>query len=133
MDKPEFRLSDHDVEARLRGLPPRRAQALEKALEGLRKAGEGADMAHFLLPLAESGMDEGMMIRLASKVPSGWPLDHREMFWDFRLDRWIKHIEPPTLAQLLDELVGNAETPEEGIAYVRKEWAAFLARRGLKG
>lgn len=130
MERPEFRLSDHDVEARLRGLPARQAQALEKALESLGRAGEGPEMAHFLLPLAEAGLDETMMARLVSKIPAGWPLDHREMFWDFRLDRWIKHIEPPTLPQLLDELIRNAETPEQGMAWVKREWAAFLARHG---
>jgi hypothetical protein len=132
MDKPEFRLSDHDVESRLRGLPPKQAQALEQALEGMGKAGEGAEMAWFLLPLAEAGLDGALMARIAAKVPGGWPLDHREMFWDFRLDRWIRHLEPPTLPELLDELVRNAETPEQGMAYIRREWEAFLGRQSRK-
>lgn len=130
MDKPEFRLSDHDVEARLKRLAPGQAQALEQALESLGKAGEGAVMAHFLLPLAEVGLDGAFMARVAAKVPRGWAFDHREMFYDFRLDRWIRHFEPPTLPELLDEIVRHAETPEQGMAYAKREWEAFLRRRG---
>jgi hypothetical protein len=70
------------------------------------------------------------MIRLAEKVPEDFPLDHREVYFDFRLGRWIKHIEPPTIAQCLEEYLENAESPEDGLAYLKREWAAFLRRHG---
>lgn len=130
MEKPGFRLGDYNVEARLRNLASSQAEALEKALRVLGKAGGSAEMAHFLLPLAEGGLDADQMKRLASKVPAGWSLDHREMFWDFRLDRWIRHLEPPTFPELLDEIARNAETPEQAMAYLKKEWDAFLHRQG---
>ena len=130
MPKPEFRLSEHDIEARLKRLPPEQAEALETALKSLGKAGESEPMAHFLLPMAETGLTAAQMRRLAEKVPPGLPLDHREMFYDFRLDRWIRHIEPPTLAECLDECVDHAESPAEGLAYAKRIWAEFLRRRG---
>ena len=133
MDKPEFRLSDHDVEARLKRLAPGQAQALEKALEELGKAGEVPEMAHFLLPLAEAGLPGAFMARVAAMVPKGWALDHREMFYDFRLDRWIRHIEPPSLPELLDEIMRNSETRQQGMAYAKREWEAFLRRQGGAG
>lgn len=127
MDKP-FRPQDYDVEARLRRLEPDQAQALESALRGLGQAGEAREMALFLLPLAEAGLAAAQMRRLAGKVPAGYPLDHREIYFDFRLDRWMRILEPPTLAECLDAYVSTAETPAEGLAYARREWAAFLKR-----
>jgi hypothetical protein len=127
MDKP-FRPEDHDVEARLRRLEPARAAALEATLQGLGRAGEGPDMAYFLLPLAESGLDAPQMLRLARRIPEEYTLDHREIYFDFRLDRWMRILEPPTLAECLDSYVHTAPSPEEGLAYARREWEAFLKR-----
>ena len=129
MDTP-FRLSDQEPEARLKRLAADQADALEHALEGLGAKGESQAMALFLLPMAEAGFASAQMIRLIGKIPAGYALDHREMFYDFRLDRWIKHIEPPTLAECLEEYVRNAETPEQGLAYARKVWEEFLRRHG---
>ncbi len=125
-----FRLSDHDPEARLQKLDASQAEALEKALEALGPAGEAREMALFLLPMAEAGLTAAQLHRLVTKIPAGYALDHREMFYDFRLDRWIKHLEPPSLAECLEEYLHNAETPAQGLAYVRKVWEDFLRRHG---
>jgi hypothetical protein len=131
-----FRIPDHGLEARLARLGTDRMQALESALDRLAKGGRspadagGEAWPMFLLPLAESGLSADQMVRLGEKVPQGFPLDHRDIYFDFRLDRWIRHIEPPTIAQCLEEYLVNAESPAEGIAYLRKEWEAFLRRRG---
>jgi len=127
MGKP-FRLDESDPASRLRRLLPSQAEALESALRSLGKAWESPATAAFLLPFAEAGLSADVMRRLAERLPPGWPHDHRELYFDFRLDRWMRHLEPPTLAECLDEYVRTAPTPEEGLEYAKKEWEAFLAR-----
>lgn len=133
--KKGFRIGDHHVEARLSRLSASQAGALETALAGLAKnpdrgqrGGEADGLPHFLLPLAESGLSASQMIALAGKVPMDFPLDHRDIYFDFRLGRWMRHLEPPTLSECLEEYVGSAETQVEGLAYVKEEWRKFLAR-----
>ena len=127
MGKP-FRLDDSDPASRLRRLAPSQAEALEGVLRSLGKAWEGPEAAAFLLPFAEAGFSAALMGRLAEKLPSGWPFDHRELYFDFRLDRWMRHLEPPTLAECLDEYVRTAPSPAEGLEYAKRDWDAFLAR-----
>jgi hypothetical protein len=123
-----FDLAGLGAEARIAELEPTYRKALEAALEkaGSRRPG----LREFLLPLAAAGLDALQMLDLLGKVPSGWPLSHREMYYDFRLARWQMHIEPPTLAELLEEYLASAPSKEEGLAYLRKEWGRFLARHG---
>jgi hypothetical protein len=142
MEERAFHIPDHGVEARLARLGEDQAEALGSALDRLSNGkgkrapeggadGGGADAwPLFLLPLAESGLTADQMVRLAEKVPDGFPLDHRDIYFDFRLGRWIKHIEPPTISQCLEEYLENAESPGQGLAYLRNEWAAFLRRHG---
>ena len=135
MEKRDFRLPDHEVEARLGRLRPEQAEALSQALESLSKRpaagkGEGDGLPFFLLPLAEFGLSAPQLVRLAEKVTEGLPLDHRQIYFDFRLDRWIKHIEPPTISESLEEYLESAGTPEEGFAYLKGQWQAFLRRHG---
>lgn len=138
-----FRMEDLGPGARARKLDPRQALALAKALEGSARVpgrsrradakGGSLDEAvlrDFLLPFAAFGLDPAQMMTLLEKVPADCPLDHREIYYDFRLERWQKHIEPPTVAGILDEYADNAPTPEEGMAYLRKQWSEFLRRRG---
>jgi hypothetical protein len=94
---------------------------------------EGEDLRRdFLLPFAVFGLDTAQMLTLLEKVPADWPLNHREVYYDFRLERWQKHIEPPTVAGILDEYADNSPSPEEGLAYLRKQWSEFLMRRGVE-
>jgi hypothetical protein len=122
-----FDLEGLGAEARIAGLEPARRMALESALD---RAGSRQGLRDFLLPLAAAGLDADRMLDLLGRVPAGWPLSHREMYYDFRLARWQKHIEPPTLAELLEEYLASAPTREEGLAYLRKEWTRFLANHG---
>ncbi len=135
MEKPKFRISDHDVESRLAKLTPSQASALEGALADKdlahRAAGERDGLPLFLLPMAENGFTAPQIKALANKVPAGFPLDHREIYFDFRLDRWIRHIEPPTVSEILDEYLESAETPAAGLAYLKEQWKGFLGRHGL--
>jgi hypothetical protein len=121
-----FDLQGLGPEARIAGLEPARRKALEAALD---VAGARQGLRDFLLPLAAAGLDADQMLDLLARVPAGWPLSHREMYYDFRLARWQKHIEPPTLQGLLEEYMESASSKEEGLAYLRKEWARFLRAR----
>jgi hypothetical protein len=128
MGKP-FRIGDSDPALRLARLGPAQAEALETALKTLGTAWDGPEAAFFLLPLAEAGFPSALMIRLAERLPPGWPRDHRETYFDFRLDRWMRILEPPTLADCLDEYMRNAPSPQEGMAYLKREWEGFLKRQ----
>lgn len=134
----KFNLEEQGPEARKRKLDPKQGMALAKALELASKsplrpikneAGED-EVRDFLLPYAEFGLDSAQMLGLLDKVPAGWPLSHREMYYDFRLGSWQKHIEPPTLADCLLEYLDNASTRAEGLAYLRNQWSEFLKKHG---
>jgi hypothetical protein len=139
MESRRFNIPDHNVEARLARLAPAQAGALEKALEGLSGTGTASErvgnregLPLFLLPLAETGLAAHQMIDLAERVPGGYALDHREIYFDFRLGRWMKHIEPPTVDQILDEYIENAESKALGLAYLKEKWREFLRRQGAE-
>jgi hypothetical protein len=128
MGKP-FRLDHSDPGLRLARLGTAQAEALESALKALGKDWEGPESAYFLLPLAEAGCPAAVLIRLAGKVPPGWPRDHRETYFDFRLDRWMRILEPLTLAECFEDYLRNAPSPGEGMAYLKREWEGFLKRQ----
>jgi hypothetical protein len=136
MDKPIFHLGDHEMSSRLAKLSHSQLVALESAISKqieIEATQNGPDALKrdwpvFLLPLAEFGLTDIQMLRLAEKVPKGFVIDHREIYFDFRLDRWIKHIEPPTLFECLEEYLASAESQADGMVYLEKEWQAFLHR-----
>lgn len=129
-----FRMDDLGPEARQSRLDPAKTLSLSRALEQAarlpRPALPPAALRDFLLPFAEFGLDEARMLELLAKVPEAWPLSHREIYFDFRLARWQKHVEPPTIADSLDEYLEHAPSREEGLAYLRREWGEFLRRNG---
>jgi hypothetical protein len=134
MENRSFRLPDHGVEARLRRLDQAQAEALELALQGWGDSGgpalaDAGALPLFLLPLAECGLSARQILSLLEKLPAGFPLDHRQIYFDFRLARWLKHIEPPTFAEIMEEYLVHAETREAGLAYLRREWEVFLRRQ----
>lgn len=138
MEATHFHLPDHEPEARLARLHPTRLEALEKALSRLstsalmlgRTESDQDALPLFLLPMAEFGLTCEQMVRLAERMPAELPLDHRIAYFDFRLDIWIRHIEPPTIAECLEEYFGSADSPEQGMAYLREQWQAFLRSHG---
>lgn len=133
-----FDMAGLSGESRRIRLEPAQGMALAKAMElaakmaqrtGRKNLDEDA-LRDFLLPFTEFGLEAPHMLALLEKVPPDWPLDHREMYYDFRLARWQKHIEPPTIAELLDEYLENAPSETEGLEYLRGVWDAFLKKRG---
>ncbi|MEO6098683.1 MAG: hypothetical protein ABIW76_24700 [Fibrobacteria bacterium] len=127
-------MSDHLVETRLTKLLPGQAEALEQALEDLSRSGgeeERDGLPLFLLPMAEAGFTSAQIKALAEKVPAGFPFDHREIYFDMRLGRWMRHIEPPTVSEILEEYLESAESPAEGYEFLKAKWEAFLKRHGL--
>lgn len=129
-----FRLDELDPEARRARLDPGKALSLARALEQAgrppRPARPAGAVRDFLLPFAEFGLDEARMLDLLDKLPEDWPLSHREIYYDFRLARWQRHVEPPTIAACLDEYLEHAPSREEGLAYLRSQWREFLRRNG---
>ncbi len=131
-----FRLKDHDLEARLGRLALAQVQALESALSKMsgsvttanREPDHKSELPFFLLPLAELGFSAEQMIQLAERVPADFPFDHRNIYFDFRLNMWIKHIEPPTVVECLEEYLENAESESQALAYLNQQWQAFLDR-----
>ena len=142
MDDPEirppgFRLEDFSFQARRDRLSLAHTRALDQVLEDLHsgpKAPSGAPLRawpEFLLPLAEAGLEAETMLRLAGSVPLDWPLDHSRIYYDFRLGRWGRHLEPPTFEECLEEYLEHSESPQQAIAFLRARWSAFLARHGF--
>ena len=135
----EFHLPYYDVEARLSRLSAQQVEALEGAFLRVsekkpRTESEETEelLPLFLLPLAELDFSTIQMVNIFKKVPVGFPLDHREIYFDFRFGIWIKHLEPPSVAAILDECVHNAATKAEGIEYLKLQWRDFLLRHNAK-
>lgn len=129
-----FRIDTYRLDARLGRLSADQREAMERALalyeSGSRHEGGPSvgERLTFLLPLAQFGLGADLLVRLMLSVPEDWPWDHRQIYYDFRLGRWMKHIEPPTFGQCLEEYFENAETPEAALRYLGGEWDRFLRR-----
>jgi hypothetical protein len=131
----EFRMDTYRLEARIGRLSADQSDAMERAMslyDGGRLPKEGdpafADRLALLLPLAEFGLAADLMIKLMLAVPEGWPWDHRQIYYDFRLGRWMKHIEPPTVSECLEEYFENSESRESAMTYLRAQWDLFQSR-----
>lgn len=123
------------LDTRIGRLSPEQGDALERAMsvyDGAWVPKDGdpnfAQRLAFLLPLAEFGLSAEQMAKLILALPEGWPWDHSKVYYDFRLSRWMKHIEPPTVAECLEEYYRHSESPESALAYLRREWETFLRR-----
>lgn len=139
-----FRMEDYRPEAREARLEPPQLMALAKTLELAEKrfprlsrpaevgsdGPDGGGLRGFLLPFAAFGMDPAQMLGLLEKLPEGWTPSHREIYFDFRLGRWQRHIEPPTLEECLEEHLASAASEAEGLAWLKDKWAEFLRRHG---
>jgi hypothetical protein len=136
MDKTQvFQVDAYRLESRIGNLTAEQSHALERAMalyDGGRfpRAGDPgiAQRLALLLPLAEFGLGAELIVKLMLAVPEGWPWDHREIYYDFRLGKWMRHIEPPTISQCLDEYFEHSESPESALAYLRDQWERFLRR-----
>ena len=122
-----FHLEDFTVEARLLKLGPDQAKAMSETVAALRQDWDG-DLRAFLLPYVEFGLVANQMVKLMEALPQGSVLDHREMYFDFRLERWQRHIEPPTLDQCLEDYLEHSPSREQGMEYLREVWERFRKR-----
>jgi len=84
----------------------------------------------FLLPLAEMGMDFPQIRILIEKMPAHYPLDHRLVYFDFRLSRWMRVLEPPTLRECLEDYLENALSHAEAMAFIDRECHEFFRQHG---
>ncbi len=140
MTKNNFKLGDYHFEARLARLNNSQLEVFNHLLSQFLGAhpplepGENIStetFGNFILPLIEFGLIEEQIVRLLKLLPKDFSLDHREIYFDFKLNRWIKHIEPPTISESLDEYLHNAESTEKGFAFLKKAWREFKARNDL--
>lgn len=88
------------------------------------------DLQRFVLPLVESGLDLSQMMSLVSKVPDGWPFDHREIYFDFRLQRWMRILDAPTIDECLEDYVQHADSETEALDYLEGRVRECFARHG---
>jgi hypothetical protein len=138
MDKPKFSLAEFNLEARMTRLSKEQEKAFEEILKLCLNPESTLGKLHlkreawleFFLPLAEFGLSSDQMLGLAMRVPEGFPYDHRQIYYDFRLGNWIKHIEPPTISEILEEYLENSESTVQGMVYLKGQWRAFLDRHG---
>jgi len=131
-----FHIPDHKPDARLARLPLSQMRQLEEALTELSQANFVLERSEkdrealplFLLPLAEFGLTCDQMLKLIEKIPSDFILSHREIYFDYRMNRWIKHIEPLSILECMQEYFVNAESPDEALDYLKTQWQVFLKR-----
>ena len=94
---------------------------------------EGREFANFILPFIKVGLSAEQIGDLLKKIPKDWSFDHREMYYDFRLARWIRHIEPKDLNATVQEYLVSAGSLEEGVLYVQKILADLSKKMGATG
>ncbi len=95
--------------------------------------GSEVDFDRFIIPFIKAGLTGSQIDTLLRKIPEGWELDHREMYFDFRLSRWIRHIEPKDLTETVREYLVNAGSLEEGALHVQKVLANLSKNLGKTG
>ncbi len=129
-----------DPETRLARLPNADRLALEGLAERMARLRalarghskdditENRSWRHFLLPLAEFGYSPRQLAGLAEALPTAWNPDHAEVWWDFRLCRWQRHLEPPTLEQVFEDCFVDAPEPEEVYREIRARLEAIRSR-----
>lgn len=88
------------------------------------------DLQRFVLPLAEMGLTLAQMMTLVQKVPNDWPLDHREIYFDFRLQRWMRILDAPTIDECLEDYVKHADSESQALDYLEGRIRAFFAQHG---
>jgi len=131
-----FQITDHKLDARLARLSLGQMGQLETVLTKLSEADfilerpekEREALPIFLLPLAEFGLTCDQMHKLIEKIPTDFILSHREIYFDYRMNRWIKHIEPLSILECMEDYFVNSESPDEALEYLKTQWQVFLKR-----
>jgi hypothetical protein len=90
------------------------------------------ELKSFLLPMAEMGLTMQQMLDMTQKVPKGWPFDHREIYFDFRLQRWMRILDAPTIDECLEDYVQHAPSQAEALTYLEERTETFFSRYGVK-
>ncbi len=86
-----------------------------------------ATLKRFLLPLLREGLNPKMALNLLESVPRDWPHDHREIYYDFRLRRWMRILEPPSLEACLREHLENSLTRRQAYGHIlRSLWRSLF-------
>ncbi len=82
----------------------------------------------FLTPFLLINIPRDAVKEICLKIPRDFFWDHREMYFDFRLARWIKHVEPSSLKECMEEYWENSESPLDALKYFRGLIRDFSSR-----
>ncbi len=113
---------------------PQERTDMESVLDDIRSTARfeihGEPTLHrFLLPLLRSGMPVDAALRLVKSVPEEWPHDHREIHYDFRLQRWMRILEPPGLEESLREHWVHSVSRRQACGHIlRSLWRSAFGR-----
>lgn len=76
------------------------------------------------------GLNVGQMLEIARSLPLDWSMDHREVYFDFRLRRWMRLLEVPTLDECMEDYLRHAPSEEEAMAWMEGKIRDFFQRHG---
>ncbi len=126
----------YDNHHRVDRLPSAQRRALAWTLLDIRERRPDAppeeDLQRFVLPLAEMGLTLNQMLDLTRKVPSSWPFDHREIYFDFRLQRWMHILDAPTIDECLEDYVNHSPSQADALDYLERHVEKFFSRFRVK-
>ena len=77
-------------------------------------------VVQMVLPYFQFGLNSVQVENLLEQIPLDWNWDHREMYFDFRIKKWIKHIEPPSLEDSMQEYLTHSNSQKEAVDYIQK-------------
>jgi hypothetical protein len=126
----------YDIHERLNRLPAADRRGLGWVILEIRNRNANPpndeDLKKFLLPFAEMGLSTQQMLTLTQKVPESWPFDHREIYFDFRLQRWMRILDAPTIDECLEDYVQHSPSQNEALTYLEGRIDLFFSRFGIR-
>lgn len=86
----------------------------------------------FLQDMLASGISPKVAQYLREKLPANWNPDHREVYFDFGLGRWMKHLEPETLSKILGDILESAPSIHEGRSWIIQALEALVLEKSKR-
>ncbi len=87
------------------------------------------EIQSFLLPFFLCGWDSDGLEQAIEKLPLAWPLDHREVYFDFRLNCWQQILEPQSLEFLIEECFEHSFSPQQAYARISATIEEIYAKK----
>lgn len=83
------------------------------------KKGVQNQRALFVQKMLDAGLTLDQAQNLTAEVPGDFTKDHSEIYFDFGLKRWCRHLEPASFDQMLDDILQSAPSVEEGYQLIQ--------------